>query len=1022
MKVKTKKVKFLILGAGVAGLGASLKLKEKGVESTILEKENTPGGLNKSFNVSGCDFDFGPKILLLDQSQNSKKLLGFLERNYKKYPVVERTYLSKYGLLHFPLQRYLVELPKKLRLKILSEIEKTSKNPGEEQSSDFKKWLVAKFGQTFCRLVLFPYETKKWQTPLEKMDYKWALKRPVNVDYREMVSGSTTLLPPKSHYFYPKKGNISTLTKMMAKRAEKIIYNCDVQKINLKQKIVETSNGKFNFKSLISSLPLDYTVKITKDLAREIRVLASQNLKHVGILLFALVFETKTLPEGTAIYFPEKKFCFRRVSVINNLCPALGRKNTVSLLAEIPLIPLKKTNVTLEKVISDLKHVKTFEKLGKLVDWKLEKIDFAYPLQTNKRNDTIKKIQRYYAKFNIFFCGRGGNFDYCNSDIAFKQGQKIAEKLLRKDTLPKTVNHIIKNFKRERIVPFWMWNDKLKKDKIINQLREIKNKGMNQTIIHPRFGLESYLTSEWFQAFSWALKEAEKLKMGVWIYDELNWPSGYAGGLILKKHPKLISKHITKIKNRLKVESSNWKPAYSKSYYTNLLEPKTTELFLKYVHKKYWQKFKKYFGKTILGFFTDEPGIYNNFAGIDKNSLPWSSNLPSYFKKKFGYELLPALKSTWKKDDQESIETRINFWTAITELYQENYFKTIQKWCHQHKVAFIGHILAEESLVDTVKTQGDFFQQMKFLDFTGYDLIGRLQPKTIIAAKLALSAKKLFKQEGVCAETFGIFGWELTFKEMKKIAKWQFEQGLDVLIPHALYYSTRGDRKNDCPPSFFHSKYWQSFKQFVEYIHSLEKKIPKKKKVAIYYPIETVWGYLSPVDSSKANLVNEAFKIATYTCYNLGFDFEYLNNPAVLQNKLSNYSVLILPRAEILPLKTLQKIIKFGKQGKVIISLDGLPKFATERKDQNIFRELIKNNKNLFYKIDLSTEQNQKAIVKLLISLKNKLFKHISPIWTARALRLGKILKLYSTFENLKQKTGIEKELSDYLITRSVVK
>jgi hypothetical protein len=39
-----------------------------------------------------------------------------------------------------------------------------------------------------------------------------------------------------------------------------------------------------------------------------------------------------------------------------------------------------------------------------------------------------------------------------------------------------------------------------------------------------------YLSDEWFRLWKLALKEAEKLDMNVWIYDENSYPSGFAGG------------------------------------------------------------------------------------------------------------------------------------------------------------------------------------------------------------------------------------------------------------------------------------------------------------------------------------------------------------------------------------------------------------------------------------------------------------------------------------------------------------
>ena len=52
------KVTNLILGAGIAGLGAGKRLAELGEEYLIIEKEKYAGGLCAGFNIDGFDFDY----------------------------------------------------------------------------------------------------------------------------------------------------------------------------------------------------------------------------------------------------------------------------------------------------------------------------------------------------------------------------------------------------------------------------------------------------------------------------------------------------------------------------------------------------------------------------------------------------------------------------------------------------------------------------------------------------------------------------------------------------------------------------------------------------------------------------------------------------------------------------------------------------------------------------------------------------------------------------------------------------
>lgn len=570
---------------------------------------------------------------------------------------------------------------------------------------------------------------------------------------------------------------------------------------------------------------------------------------------------------------------------------------------------------------------------------------------------------------------------------------------------------IASKFINEAIVPFWMWNDKLNNYELLRQLREIKSKGIKQFIIHPRFGLDTkYLSKEWYKSIKIVLDESKKLGMGVWIYDEINWPSGYAGGKVLAKNPELRAKHMVRKESKYYVRSGNWHPAYSNEYYIDVLNPKAVNSFITEVYDKYWQKFSKYFGKTILGFFTDEPGIYNNFAGVDVKSIPWSDSLPDFYKQTTKKKIYDDLDSIWSGDTAIDIERRINFWKCISLLYQKSYFQQIQSWCHKKGVLLIGHVLAEESMVDTAKTQGDFFATMKYLDFAGYDLLSSLEQRAIVPARLAFSAAKHMNLYGVTAETFGIFGWDLTNKDMRDISEWQFDNGLNVQIPHALYYSQRGNRENDCPPSFFNDKYWKYYSKFVYFIKKVSTKKRRESNIAIFYPIESIWAELTPDSLKNADIIDESFKTISFTCLNLGEKFDYISSDFLTTVSLEKYDFFILPKLKVIPLSTLSTIQEFINSGKKVISFSKLPMTATKVKDQRKFDLILKrikdrvdyiNNPTItrFSKIDIS--------INMISKIKKLIQKNMSPIWFARIIRIAKLLGIKKTV-NIKTPTGLE--------------
>lgn len=63
--VKGKKDRVVIVGAGLSGLSAALRLAGAGHEVTILERESVPGGRNGLLKKSGYSFDTGPTVLTM---------------------------------------------------------------------------------------------------------------------------------------------------------------------------------------------------------------------------------------------------------------------------------------------------------------------------------------------------------------------------------------------------------------------------------------------------------------------------------------------------------------------------------------------------------------------------------------------------------------------------------------------------------------------------------------------------------------------------------------------------------------------------------------------------------------------------------------------------------------------------------------------------------------------------------------------------------------------------------------------
>lgn len=255
----------IIIGAGYSGLGAGIAAKRKGLTSLILEADSEPGGLCRTTSVAGCDFDMGPKIILIDDAEEGADLLSYFGGKYDRLPMIEQTFMKRFGLMGFPVQRHLHDLPTDVRSKIVDEIKSLKPNTSP---TSYEEWLRSLYGDTLSSMVLVPYEEKKWQTSLKRMDYHWALSRPVRVDYNEILQGANEHLGPNRWYYYPSKGNIATLSNALAADAGNITYNSRVTDISLQEKYV-VAGGKA---ILLSKPSINYAIRRGTSNTPEIRI------------------------------------------------------------------------------------------------------------------------------------------------------------------------------------------------------------------------------------------------------------------------------------------------------------------------------------------------------------------------------------------------------------------------------------------------------------------------------------------------------------------------------------------------------------------------------------------------------------------------------------------------------------------------------------------------------------------------------------------------------------------------------
>lgn len=150
----------------------------------------------------------------------------------------------------------------------------------------------------------------------------------------------------------------------------------------------------------------------------------------------------------------------------------------------------------------------------------------------------------------------------------------------------------------------------------------------------------------------------------------------------------------------------------------DLLNPEAVQYFIQVTHQQYYDRLGESF-KNIEAFFTDEPNL-GNVESIAY--IPWTQGLAEKFYEKFGYELeIPCLFNGFTEHDKM---VRLNYYQLISELFKASYIDQISEWCESHGTASSGHLLLEENFNHHIEVYGgNLLQTLGGMTIPGSDAL-----------------------------------------------------------------------------------------------------------------------------------------------------------------------------------------------------------------------------------------------------------------------------------------------------------
>ncbi len=306
----------------------------------------------------------------------------------------------------------------------------------------------------------------------------------------------------------------------------------------------------------------------------------------------------------------------------------------------------------------------------------------------------------------------------------------------------------------------------------------------------------------------------------------------------------------------------------------DILNPEVVDQFIAQTHEKYKERFGNDFSKKIRGFFTDEPQY-------QRWNTPYTRLVAEYFEKEYEEDILDGLGYLFVEKEGYR-KFRYRYWKAMQTLMLNNFSKKVFDWCNKNEVEVTGHYIEETTMGNQMMCCGGVMPFYEYLHIPGIDWLGKDTSSELSPKQVGSVARQLGKKQ-VLTETFGCAGWDVTPKELRRIAGFQYVNGVNIMCQHLIPYAEHGSRKRDYPAHFSTINPWvrEDFGVFNDYFTELGAMLAESEEpinVAMLHPIRSTYF------EYKREKISEGFGVAdldeelrkacrTLSSLNIGYHF-----------------------------------------------------------------------------------------------------------------------------------------------------
>ncbi len=362
--------------------------------------------------------------------------------------------------------------------------------------------------------------------------------------------------------------------------------------------------------------------------------------------------------------------------------------------------------------------------------------------------------------------------------------------------------------------------------------------------------------------------------------------------------------------------------------------------YCNYLGNKFYSAFGDEFGKTVESLFADSFELPNLASGLN-----WSTGLLEEFKKSYGYDLVPYLPAIWFDLGDKSAKIRYDVNEFLHTTGLNAFYKSFLGWCEAHNIK--GRIQTYGFNADNIESAG--MTHIPEMEITAGEkdqadwFDTRIGPKKYVS-----SGAHLYDRKIVSAEVYTFIHWERyreTLEELKIASDGYLLSGATKFYNHGFNFLPEKEvaPSRSIPfaayiqPQNIWWKYYPALSGYIARCSYLLRQGDFKADIALYSPLANQWA-INCINPRKWTREFDWGELGGLILSN-GYDYDLINDD-ILQNhalvedgnicvQKMAYKLLIVPNVETIPLKTMEFIEKYVRQGGHVLFLERLPEYST---------------------------------------------------------------------------------------------